>query len=87
MASESQKISQGYQKLIIDVLKEKGGSCSYEELVKEAEKQHCDSLGAMLKILKNKNVITFSQVFLMYPMHKDEIVTLLSSDFDPFNDK
>ena len=54
-------------------------------LVEEGEKHHCDTLGAMLKSLKNKKVIEFNQMFLMYPMHKDEIVTLKKADFDPFN--
>ena len=39
----------------------------------------------MLKILKNRKVISFKQMFLMYPMHKDEIVELLRPDYDPFN--
>ena len=56
-------------------------------LVEEGEKHHCDTLGAMLKSLKNKKVIEFNQMFLMYPMHKDEIVTLKRENFDPFNDE
>ena len=54
--------------------------------MEEAEKFHCDTLGAMLKSLKNKKVIEFDQNFLMYPMHKDEIVTLKNADYDPFNE-
>lgn len=37
----------------------------------------------MLKMLKKAKVITFNQMFLMYPMHKEEIVTLIDMDFDP----
>ena len=55
--------------------------------MEEGEKHHCDTLGAMLKSLKNKKVIEFNQMFLMYPMHKDEIVTLVRENFDPFNDQ
>lgn len=84
-AAEALEISHGHQKMIIECLKAQGGSCSYEVLVEEGEKHHCDTLGAMLKSLKNKKVIEFNQMFLMYPMHKDEIVTLKKADFDPFN--
>lgn len=55
----------------------------YEDLVVEGETHHCDTLGAMLKMLKKAKVITFNQMFLMYPMHKEEIVTLIDMDFDP----
>lgn len=37
----------------------------------------------MLKILKNRKVISYKQMFLMYPMHKDEIVTIEKPDYDP----
>ena len=39
----------------------------------------------MLKSLKNKKAIHFDQMFLMYPMHKEEIVTIKNPDFDPSN--
>ena len=60
-------------------------SAFFQVLVVEAEKFHCDTLGAMLKSLKNKKVIEFDQNFLMYPMHKEEIVTLKKADYDPFS--
>jgi hypothetical protein len=61
---------QDHQKWIVDTLKEDGGSCTYERLVEVGEEKHCDTVGAMLKILKNRKVIGYEQIFLMYPMHK-----------------
>eukprot|EP01130_Rhizamoeba_saxonica_P000214 TRINITY_DN10202_c0_g1_i1.p1 TRINITY_DN10202_c0_g1~~TRINITY_DN10202_c0_g1_i1.p1 ORF type:complete len:161 (-),score=42.23 TRINITY_DN10202_c0_g1_i1:84-527(-) len=84
MADEARQHSQGHQKWIIDTLNEKGGSASYEVLVEVGEEHHCDTVGAMLKILKNRGVIAFDQIFLMYPMHKDEIITIQIPDYDPF---
>ena len=37
---------------------------------------HSLSLSCLVKILKRNKAIDFKGVFLMYPMHKDEIVTL-----------
>jgi hypothetical protein len=31
--------------------------CTYEEIVEEGEKHQCDTVGAMLKILKNRKVV------------------------------
>ena len=70
-------------KWMIALLKEKEGSCSYNDLVEAGEEHHCDTVGAMLKILKNRKVIAYNQMFLMYPMHKDEVVTLVNADYDP----
>ena len=72
--------SKAHQKWILDTLKENNGSCSYEKLVEVGEEHQCDTVGAMLKILKNRKLIHFKQMFLMFPMHKDEIVTLLNND-------
>ena len=47
------------------------------------EKHHCDTVGALLKILKKRKVIKYNQMFLMYPMHKDEVVTLKKPDYVP----
>ena len=38
------------------------------------------------QILKNRKVIGYKQMFLMYPMHKDEIVELLKPDWNPETD-
>ena len=35
----------------------------------------------MLKLLKRDKVLAYKQMFLMYPMHKDEEVTLINSDY------
>lgn len=72
--------SKAHQKWILDTLQTNNGKCSYEKLVEVGEEHQCDTVGAMLKILKNRKLIHFKQMFLMYPMHKDEIVTLLNSD-------
>ena len=72
--------SKAHQKWILDTLRANNGKCSYETLVEVGEEHQCDTVGAMLKILKNRKLIHFKKMFLMYPMHKDEIVTLLSSD-------
>ncbi len=45
------------------------------------EKHHCDTLAAMLKLLKRDKVLAYKQMFLMYPMHKDEEVTLINPDY------
>eukprot|EP00462_Mataza_sp_D1_P002259 CAMPEP_0175104200 /NCGR_PEP_ID=MMETSP0086_2-20121207/9568_1 /TAXON_ID=136419 /ORGANISM="Unknown Unknown, Strain D1" /LENGTH=89 /DNA_ID=CAMNT_0016379511 /DNA_START=15 /DNA_END=284 /DNA_ORIENTATION=+ len=81
MAEEAKKLSQAHQRWMLELLKGKeGGKVSYEELVQVGEEHHCDTVGAMLKILKNKKVIKYDQMFLMYPMHKDEIITLADPD-------
>ena len=66
---------------MLDLLKEKGGKCTYEDMVEKGEEKHCDTVGAMLKILKNRKAISYKQMFLMYPMHKDEEVTLINPDY------
>ena len=40
-----------------------------------------DTLAAMLKLLKRDKVLAYKQMFLMYPMHKDEEVTLINPDY------
>ena len=61
---------------MIDCLRESGNACTYEKIVEVGEEKQCDTVGAMLKLLKRDGVATFNGQFLMYPMHKDEIVTL-----------
>ena len=76
-ADEAKRHSEMHQKWIIETLQKNGGSCSYGELVEVGEEHQCDTVGAQLKILKNRKNITFKQMFLMYPMHSAEVVTLL----------
>lgn len=84
MADEAKLISQSHQLWILDTLKQSPNQeCSYQKLVEVGEKKHCDTVGAMLKILKNKKVLKYEQMFLMYPMHKDEIVKLVDAKFNP----
>ena len=65
---------------MLELLKEKGGSCTYEEIVEKGEEKHCDTVGALLKILKTRKVVGYQQMFLMYPMHKEETIRLLIAD-------
>jgi hypothetical protein len=37
----------------------------------------------MLKVMKTRKAIAYDQMFLMYPMHKDEMVRLVNADYDP----
>jgi hypothetical protein len=83
MSDEAKKISVTHQKWIIQSLKDGNGKATYEEIVEEGEKHHCDTVGAMLKVLKNKKAISYNQMFLMYPMHKNEVITLENADYDP----
>ena len=55
------------------------GKCTYEDIVQKGEEKHCDTVGAMLKILKRRKAIDFEGQFLMYPMHKAEIITLVDA--------
>eukprot|EP00954_Amorphochlora_amoebiformis_P000202 17364-Amorphochlora_amoeboformis.AAC.2 len=84
--AEAKKHSQKHQKWIVETLKEHKGKCTYEVLVEVGEKHHCDTVGAMLKILKKRKVIYFKQMFLMYPMHKNEVVELKKPDYDPMKE-
>jgi hypothetical protein len=85
--AEARRISKSHKKWIIALLKEQGEekefTCTYDVIVQKGEEMHCDTVGAMLKMLKKAKVIQFDQMFLMYPMHKDETVTLINMDFDP----
>merc|ERR1712138_116722 len=75
------KASKDHQKWIIEALKEGGGTLKYEKLVEIGEEKHCDTLCAMLKILKKKKVLTYNGMVLMYPTNKDEDVTLKNGDY------
>ena len=84
MADEAKAISRAHQAWIIEALKEAPEmKLSYDALVKIGEEKHCDTLGAMLKVLKSKKVLAYSQAFLMYPMHKDEVIQLVNPEYDP----
>ena len=48
--------------------------------VEVGEEHHCDTTGAMLKILKNRKTIDFPGMFLMWPMHKDAIVSIKNAE-------
>lgn len=82
-AAEAKQISVMHQRWILQALKDRGGSCSYGTLVKVGEEHHCDTLGAMLKIMKSRKALSFASAFLMYPMNKDETITLVNPDYDP----
>ena len=84
MNEEALKISQNYQKIMLDFLKSKGGSCTYGELVEEGEKHHCDSLAAILASLKRRKAIGYDKILLMHPLDDKETVKLLNENYDPF---
>mmetsp|Transcript_41233 Transcript_41233/g.127336 ORF Transcript_41233/g.127336 Transcript_41233/m.127336 type:complete len:88 (-) Transcript_41233:29-292(-) len=84
MADEAKAHSIAHQTWIMEALKgAEGNALSYDALVKIGEEKHCDTLGALLKVMKGRKAIAFDQMFLMYPMHKDEIVRLVNPDYDP----
>mmetsp|Transcript_82400 Transcript_82400/g.176477 ORF Transcript_82400/g.176477 Transcript_82400/m.176477 type:complete len:83 (-) Transcript_82400:306-554(-) len=79
MSTEAEKaaaISAAHKEWILQTLADEGGSCKYQKIVEVGETKACDTVGAMLKLLKKEKKITFQQQFLMYPMHKDEVVSL-----------
>ena len=66
MADEAKAISLGHKKWIMEFMKAlPEGKCTYEDLVQEGEKHHCDTLGAMLKLLKRDKVLGYKPMFLM----------------------
>jgi len=75
-ADEAAAHSKAHQKWILDTLEKHGGACSYAVLVEVGEAHQCDTVGAMLKILKRRKVIDFPGMFLMWPMHRDAVVAL-----------
>ena len=84
MADEAKAISRAHKVWIMAFTKEQPElQCKYDDVVQEGEKHHCDTLGAMLKLMKRDKVLAYDQQFLMYPMHKDEIITLANPDFVP----
>ena len=50
------------------------------EYAETADNKHCDTLGAMLKMLKKDKAIHFDGMFLMYDMHWPVIIKLTASD-------
>ena len=63
---------------MLQLLKDKDGKCTYEEIVQMGEEKACDTVGAMLKILKNAKKIRYDRPFLMYPHHKNDMICLKS---------
>ena len=45
-------MSKAHKTWMLELLKEKDGKCSYEEIVQKGEEKQCDTVGAMLKLLK-----------------------------------
>ena len=77
-ASEAAEHSKAHQLWMVELLNS-AISCevTYEQMVQAGESNNCDTVGSMLKILKNRKVIDFPGQFLMYPMHKESIIKLL----------
>eukprot|EP00729_Bicosta_minor_P003950 gene3950-245_t len=52
-AEEAAALSKAHKKWMIDCLREsEGNACSYEKIVEVGEEKQCDTVGAMLKLLK-----------------------------------
>ena len=50
----------------------------YHIITSVGETHECDTVGAMLKILKKKKKIQYDRPFLMYPHHKNDVIKLTS---------
>ena len=58
-ADEAKRMSSAHQAWIIDTLETHGGKCTYGCLVEVGEEHQCDTVGSMIKYLKNKKVRYF----------------------------
>jgi hypothetical protein len=67
MAAEAAAMSAKHMAWMVETLRAHGGKCTYGDLVAVGETHHCDTVGALLKILKNRKRITFKGQFLMFP--------------------
>ena len=83
MAAEAAELSKLHQAWMVETLKAKGGNCTYEDIVHVGEEKQCDTVGAMLRVLKKKKVIAFEGEFLMFPDDKATVIQLLIPDYDP----
>ena len=84
MAEEAKAISRGHQVWILEALKEAPEQqATYQALVEVGEEKQCDTLGAMLKVLKSRKVVEYSEQILMYPKHKEVIIKLTNPEYDP----
>mmetsp|Transcript_8968 Transcript_8968/g.11258 ORF Transcript_8968/g.11258 Transcript_8968/m.11258 type:complete len:91 (-) Transcript_8968:710-982(-) len=84
-AAEAKKISNNHKKWIVDLLRESNNEVTCEKMFEEGEKHHCDSLGALLRSLKNSKVIDFPGIFLFARAEdNDKIIKLINEDYDPF---
>eukprot|EP00204_Picochlorum_oklahomense_P003049 CAMPEP_0118805300 /NCGR_PEP_ID=MMETSP1161-20130426/26955_1 /TAXON_ID=249345 /ORGANISM="Picochlorum oklahomensis, Strain CCMP2329" /LENGTH=86 /DNA_ID=CAMNT_0006734237 /DNA_START=52 /DNA_END=308 /DNA_ORIENTATION=- len=85
MSDEAKLISNNHKKWIVDLLRENNNEVTTELMYLEGEKHHCDSLGALLRSLKNSKVIDFPGLFLFdRDEDKQKIIKLLKEDYDPF---
>ena len=66
-AAEAAAMSAKHMAWMVETLREHGGKCTYGDLVAVGETHHCDTVGALLKILKNRKRITFKGQYLMFP--------------------
>merc|ERR1712227_899350 len=79
-----------HQKWMIELLKENGGICTFEEVCKKGEEMNClrirckledATVFSVLKQLKQAKVVHFEHLLLQWPQHKDARITLLKPDF------
>ena len=60
-ANECAELTAGHMKWMIEFLEECGGKCTYQQIVDVGEEHHCDTVGALLKVLKNRCAIVISR--------------------------
>ena len=66
MADEAKAASLAHKTWIIEFMKTQPDmTCLYGAIVEEGEKHHCDTLGAMLKLMKRDKVLGYKPMFLM----------------------
>lgn len=77
---EARAASKAHKKWMIEFLQANGGKTTSGDMYEKGEEHHCDTTGAMLKLLKKDKVITFKPMFLMHPMHNAEEISLLMDE-------
>ena len=81
-ANECAELTAGHMKWMIEFLEECGGKCTYQQIVDVGEEHHCDTVGALLKVLKNRCAIVISAGLHRHPSspHSSHSFSLQESD-------
>lgn len=85
MAAEAKEISRKHKKWILQLLKDNDGEVTCKVMFQHGEQHHCDSLGALLRVLKAKDkAIDFEGIFLFDNTEcENKVIKLVNPDFDP----